>query len=108
MFSKNQKAYQKYVANITQKMTIFLFILMEFHISDHQSIITKAHKLTQPTKKLDCPMTFQVKNILRFPEFKIDTDTKCYWSVASMKLRNSLQQIPTYLINRMKFCVNIY
>ena len=54
-------------------------------LSDRQSIITKTRKLTQLTKKLDCPVTFHVKKLLRFPEFKIDTDTKWNRSVASKK-----------------------
>ena len=40
-------------------------------LSDHQSITTKTRKLTQPTKKLDYPVTFLVKKLFRFPEFKI-------------------------------------
>ena len=40
-------------------------------------------------------MTFHVKKLFRFPEFEIDTDTKWNRSVASMKLRNSLEQIQT-------------
>ena len=105
-------------------------------LSNHQSTITKTRKLTQPTKRLDCAVTFDVKKLFRFPEFKIDTDTKCNRSVASKKRRNSLEQIQTsvstgqnnqkkydkikskphgicyeipfktYLINRMKFCAN--
>ena len=107
-------------------------------LSDHQSIITKTRKLTQPTKTLDCPVTFHFKKLFRFPEFKIDTNTKWNRSVASQKLRNLLEQIQTsvlteqnkqenmtksklghleyvtrfpskkYLINCMKFCANIY
>ena len=64
-------------------------------LSNHQSIITKTRKFTQPTKKLDCPVTFHVKKLFRFPEFKIDADTKWNRSVASKKLRNSLEQIQT-------------
>ena len=128
MFSTNQKAYQKYVENITQKMTGFLIyfdgipyiwlgrrhyqcyqrkdkskakklkytnkVNSQF-LSDHQWIISKTRKLTQPTKKLDCPVTFHVKKLFRFPEFKVDTDTKWNRSVASNKLRNSLEQIQT-------------
>ena len=43
-------------------------------------------------------MTFGVKNLFRFPEFKIDTDTKWNWSTVSKKLRNSLQQIQTSVL----------
>ena len=64
-------------------------------LPNHQSIITKTRKLTQPTKKLDCPVTFHVKKIFRFPEFKIDTNAKWNQSVASKKLRNSLELIQT-------------
>lgn len=50
----------------------------------------KTRKLTQPTKKLDCPVVFNVKKIFRFPKFKIDHDTKWNRSVASKQLRNIL------------------
>ena len=107
-------------------------------LSDHQSIITKTRKLIQPTKKLNCPVTFQVKKLFHFPEFKIDTDTKWNRSLASKKLKKFiiassdvsfnkakqpgkydkikisplgiLYEIPfkRYLINRLKFCANTY
>ena len=37
---------------------------------DHTQHI-KSRKLAQPTKKLDCPVTFTVKKLYRFPEYKI-------------------------------------
>ena len=43
--------------------------------SDHPQGI-KTRKLSQPTKKLDCPVRFQVKKIYRFPKFAIIKDTK--------------------------------
>ena len=30
----------------------------------------RSKKLSQPTKKLDCPLVFTVKKLLRFPEYK--------------------------------------
>ena len=43
--------------------------------SDHPQDI-KTRKLSQPTKKLDCPVRFQFKKIYRFPKFAIIKDTK--------------------------------
>ena len=36
--------------------------------SDH--CFVRSRKLSQPTKKLDCPLVFTVKNLLQFPEYK--------------------------------------
>ena len=49
--------------------------------SDHSQYV-KTRKWSQPTKKLDCPVKFDVAKIYRFPEFKIDKDTswKAYLS----------------------------
>ena len=41
----------------------------ERQTSDHCFI--RSRKLSQPTKKLDCPLVFTVKKLLRFPEYKI-------------------------------------
>ena len=42
----------------------------------------KTRKLSQPTKKLDCPVRFQVKKIYRFPKFAIMKDTNiCEMSI---------------------------
>ena len=49
--------------------------------SDHPQNI-KTRKLSQPTKKLDCPVKFQVKNIYRFPKFDIiKTQNICVMSI---------------------------
>ena len=37
--------------------------------SDH--CFVRSRKLSQPTKKLDCPLVFTVKKLLRFAEYKI-------------------------------------
>ena len=55
----------------------------------------KTKKHTQPTKKLDCPVKFHVKKIFRFPEFKVEKDTKWNRSVASKKLREYLEELRT-------------
>ena len=36
----------------------------------------KSRKLPQPTKKMECPVTFQTKKIISFPKFSIKKDTK--------------------------------
>ena len=41
----------------------------ERQASDHCFI--RSRKLSQPTKKLDCPLVFTVKKLLWFPEYKI-------------------------------------
>ena len=45
-------------------------------------------------------MTFHVKKLFRFPKFKIDTDTKWNRSIASKKLRNSLEQIQASVLTK--------
>ena len=36
----------------------------------------KSRKSLQPTKKMECPVTFQTKKILSFPEFSVNKDIK--------------------------------
>ena len=36
----------------------------------------KSRKLLQPTKKLDCPLTFTVKKIFAFTKYELEKDTK--------------------------------
>ena len=62
-------------------------------LSEHGSAAVKTRKLTQPTKKMNCPVTFHVKKLSRFPEFKITTDTKWNRTVASRNLRSALEKI---------------
>jgi len=45
-------------------------------ISEHGAPAVKTRKLRQPTKKLNCPVQFQVKKIFKFPDFQISVDTK--------------------------------
>ena len=45
----------------------------EQQTSDHCFI--RSRKLSQPTKKLDCPLVFTVKKLLPFPEYKIKKKT---------------------------------
>ena len=42
--------------------------------ADHTQHI-KTRKLSQPSKKLNCPVQFSVKKLCRFPEYKISKDT---------------------------------
>ena len=46
----------------------------ERQTSDH--CFTRSRKVSQPTKKLDCPLVFTVKKLLRFPEYKIQKNTQ--------------------------------
>ena len=57
--------------------------------SDHTQHI-KSRKLSLPTKKLDCPVRFQVKKIYRFPKFAIIKDTKPLRDVNSKALKEVL------------------
>ena len=59
---------------------------------DHAEPI-KTKKLTQPSKKVGCPVTFAVKKIYSFPEHKISADTKRQRTNASIKLRDILSNI---------------
>lgn len=57
---------------------------------DHPECV-KTRKLAQHTKKLDCPVTFNVKKLFLFPEYKIKNDTKWNRTVASKKLKSALE-----------------
>ena len=59
---------------------------------DHAEPI-KTKKLTQPSKKVGCPVTFAVKKIYSFPEYKILADTERQRTNASIKLRDILSNI---------------
>ena len=48
---------------------------------------------SQPTKKLDCPVKFNVFKISRFPEFKIEKDTSWKRSTTSKKIKAYLSNI---------------
>ena len=50
----------------------------------------KSQKLPQPTKKMECPVTFQTKKIISFPEFSIKKDTKWNRTESSKKLKEYL------------------
>ena len=47
----------------------------------------------QPTKKLDCPVRFQVKKIYRFPKFAIIKDAKHLRDVNSKALKEVLGKL---------------
>ena len=57
---------QKWFPTMKQKTKKVLF--EHFHI--------KPQKILQPTKKMECPVTFQTKKILSFPEFSVNKDIK--------------------------------
>ena len=40
-------------------------------LSEHGPVAVETRKLTQPTKKLDCPVTFTSKNFTDFQHFKL-------------------------------------
>ena len=50
-------------------------------------------KLSQPTKKVDCSVSFQVKKIYRFPKFAIIKDTKHLRDVNSKALKQVLGKL---------------
>ena len=60
--------------------------------SDHPEHI-KTRKLAQHSKKLDCPVTFTVKKIYLFPEYKIVKDTKWNRTTAAKKIKHLLSEI---------------
>ena len=60
---------------------------------DSGSVAVKTRKLTQPTKKLDCPVTFHIKKLYKFPTFEIKNDTKWSRSLGSQKIRTFLKDI---------------
>ena len=53
----------------------------------------KTRKLSQPSKKLNCPVQFSVKKLCRFPEYKISKDTSWQRSSTSKKIKLVLQQL---------------
>ena len=60
--------------------------------SDHPQHI-KTTKLSQPTKKRNCPVSFEVKNIWKFPKFAIIKDTKHLRDVSSKVLKEVLGKL---------------
>ena len=59
---------------------------------DHTQYI-KTRKLSQPSKKLNCPVQFSLKKLYRFPEYKISKDTSWQRSSASKKIKPVLKQL---------------
>ena len=53
----------------------------------------KSRKLPQPNKKMECPVTFQTKKIISFPEFSINKDTKWNRTESSQKLKEYLNEL---------------
>ena len=53
----------------------------------------KTRKLSQRSKKLNCPVQFSVKKLYRFPEYKISKDTSWQRSSTSKKIKLVLQQL---------------
>ena len=53
----------------------------------------KTRKLSQHSKKLNCPVQFSVKKLYRFPEYKISKDTSWQRSSTSKKIKLVLQQL---------------
>ena len=75
---------------------------MKFHETQKEKLTgdnaepIKTEKLTQPSKKVDCPVTFEAKKIYSFPEDKISADTKRQRTNASTKLKDILQDITSF------------
>ena len=53
----------------------------------------KTRKLSQPSKKLNCPAQFSVKKLHRLPEYKISKDTSWQRSSTSKKIKLVLLQL---------------
>jgi len=63
-------------------------------LGDHPQAI-KRRKLIQTTEKLNCPVKFSVKKVIKFPKFSIKVDTKWNRKKASTSLRKHLtDEIP--------------
>ena len=62
------------------------------HGVDHTQHI-KTRKLSQPSKKLNCPVQFSVKKLYLFPEYAISKDTSWQRSSTSKKIKLVLQQL---------------
>ena len=60
----------------------------EQQTSDHCFIRSK--KLSQPTKKLDCPLVFTVKKLLPFPEYKVKKNTQRKGTKMAAKLKKEI------------------
>ena len=70
--------------------------------SDHSQYV-KTWKWSQPTKKLDCPVKFNVVKIYCFPEFKINKDTSWKQSTTSKKKKAYFSNIhKSYIENQKK------
>ena len=91
MGSYQFQCYQGGDKNVSKKR-IFRETQKEKLTGDHAEPI-KTKKLTQPSKKVGCPVTFAVKKIYSFPEYKISTDTKPQRTNASIKLTDILSNI---------------
>jgi len=66
----------------------------ELMLGDHPQAI-KRRKLIQTTEKLNCPVKFSVKKVIKFPKFSIKVDTKWNRKKASTSLRKHLtDEIP--------------
>ena len=62
-------------------------------LTGHHAEPIKTKKLTQPSKKVGCPVTFAVKKIYSFPEYKILADTERQRTNACIKLGDILSNI---------------
>ena len=60
----------------------------ERQTSDHCFI--RSRKISQPTKKLDCPLVFTVKKLLQFPEYKIEKNTQRKRTEMAAKLKKEI------------------
>ncbi|XP_041481351.1 uncharacterized protein LOC121428646 isoform X3 [Lytechinus variegatus] len=63
-------------------------------VGEHGYVGTKSRRLIQPTKKLNCPAKLIVKEVFKYPDFKISQDTKHNRVVNSSKLRSALANVP--------------
>ena len=64
----------------------------EQKLNSDQAEFVKTKKLSQPSKKVGCPVKFDVKKLLKFDGFKITDNTRYLRSSTSTKLKETLTE----------------
>ena len=85
--SQTYRCHQGKDINVSKKR-FFTMKQKKKVLFEHSHI--KSLKLPQPTKKMECLVTFQTKKIISFPEFSIKTNTKWNKTESSKKLKEYL------------------
>ena len=82
IWSQTYKCHQDKDFNVSKK--IYYKDKKKKVLFEHSLI--KSRKLPQPTKKMECPVTFQTKKMISSPEFSIKKDTKWSRTESSKKI----------------------